>query len=125
MTALPPVLIVEDTLDIANIIMISLERLGLESYHASTGQKAVAYLEQQLPDLIMLDLNLPGMNGWQVLDFAKEQYGEENLRVIVITASTDASNRLIGKLQIVARYVTKPFHPEHLLDVVREVLALD
>lgn len=119
------VLIVEDTIDIANLIMMNLQRMGLGVAHVNNGLKAVEFLQAHRPDLLVLDLNLPGMNGWQVLEHAKQYYGEHQLRVIVTTAAGDASNRLVGKLQYVDRYLTKPFTPNELMDAVREVLELD
>lgn len=119
------VLIVEDTLDIAEMLEIALEHIGISATLAKNGQVAMDYLDHTQPDLILLDLNLPGINGWQVLEYAKKLYGEHGFRVIVTTANSDGVNRLVGKMQYVSRYVSKPFVPSQIIEVVREVMELD
>jgi DNA-binding response OmpR family regulator len=119
------VLIVEDAEDIAKMLEIGLQQIGIEPALAKNGQIALDYLDQTRPDLILLDLNLPGINGWQVLEYAKKLYGEHSFHVIVTTANTDDVNRLVGKMQYVSSYVQKPFTPDSVIDIVREVLELD
>lgn len=119
------ILIVEDALDIAKMLQISLKQIGIEAVHAKNGKVALDYLDHTEPDLILLDLNLPGINGWQVLEYAKKLYGEHSIRVIVTTANTDEVNRLVGKMQYVSSYVQKPFTIDALIDVVKDVLELD
>jgi chemosensory pili system protein ChpA (sensor histidine kinase/response regulator) len=119
------VLIVEDALDVAKMLQISLEQIGIDAVLAKNGQVALDYLDHTEPDLILLDLNLPKINGWQVLEYAKKLYGEHSIRVIVTTANTDEVNRLVGKMQYVSSYIQKPFTIDSIVDVVRGVLELD
>ena len=119
------VLIVEDTQDIANMLQISLRQIGIDASLAKNGQIALDYLDHTEPDLILLDLNLPVVNGWQVLEYAKKLYGEHSIRVIVTTANTDDINRLVGKMQYVSSYIQKPFTIDSIIEVVREVMELD
>ena len=119
------VLIVEDALDIAKMLQISLKQIGIDAVLAKNGQVALDYLDHTEPDLILLDLNLPIVNGWQVLEHAKKLYGEHSIRVIVTTANTDEVNRLVGKMQYVSSYIQKPFTIDDIVDVVRDVLELD
>lgn len=118
-------LIVEDSDDIAGLIQLMLTRMGIDSHHAGNGFLALNFLENQLPDILLLDLNMPGMSGWQVLDAIKERYPDAAFPVIVLTALADPANRLIGKLQEhVIRYMTKPFELDDLAATVREALGL-
>ncbi len=117
------VLIVEDTFDIAQLLKYTLEEMDLEVVHVDTGSKALAYLEVQSADLILLDIGLPGMTGWQVLDAIKAQRSKERYRIIVLTALTDSANRVIGKFQDVDAYLNKPFDVRRLRQVVGELLA--
>ena len=119
------VLIVEDTIDIGKLLKLSLQQLGIDAFHAKNGQVALEYLDHTEPDLILLDLNLPGINGWKVLEYAKKLYGEHSIRIIVTTANTDEVNRLVGKMQYVSSYIQKPFAPDHVVETVRAVLELD
>jgi len=119
------VLIVEDATDIAVMLQIALRQVRIEAVLAKNGQEALNYLDKTQPDLILLDLNLPGVNGWKVLEHAKKLYGEHSIRVIVTTANTDDVNRLVGRMNYVARYVQKPFSPDEVINIVKEVLELD
>ncbi len=119
------VIIVEDVTDIAQMLQICLKQIGINAHHAKNGKEAVEYLDNIQPDLILLDLNLPGINGWKVLEHAKKLYGEHSIRVIVTTANTDDVNRLVGKMNYVARYVQKPFSPDQVITIVKEVMELD
>jgi DNA-binding response OmpR family regulator len=118
-------LIVEDTDDIAGLMQFTLRRMGIESHHASSGFTALAYLEQNTPDIMLLDINMPGMTGWDVLEALKTRAPEVSFPVIVLTALTDPANRMIGKLQShVVRYLTKPFDMDVFEAAVREALGI-
>jgi DNA-binding response OmpR family regulator len=118
------VLIVEDTNDIAQFVKIALEAMGLDAFHASNSERAMEYLQNNKPDLIVLDIGLPGMSGWQLLDVIKELREKNGIRIVVTTAFTDPANRLMGKLQEVDRYLFKPFEVKELQDVVGELLQM-
>ncbi len=118
------VLIVEDTIEFAKLTAMTLQRIGLNSFHARDGDEAVTYLNQHRPDLVLLDLNLPGMSGWQVLEHLTSLYGESSVPVIVTSAYSDGANRLIGKLQAVYKYMIKPIMPRELMTTVEQALGL-
>lgn len=118
------VLIVEDDSDIGKMLKITLQDLDIDATHAKNGELAIQYLEENHPDLILLDLNLPIINGWKVLEFAKERYGK-TFHVIVITANADGVNRLVGKMQDVTHYIQKPFIPNELVELVSSLLELN
>jgi len=122
------VLIVEDIEDLAGVMQITLRRMGIESYHASDGYIALDYLAQNTPDLVLLDIGLPGMSGWEVLEQIKANMNDNDIPfpIIILTAFNDPANRLIGKLQkYVTQYVTKPFEVETLRKAVRGALQLE
>ncbi|MBC7813415.1 MAG: response regulator [Burkholderiales bacterium] len=120
------VLIVEDIEDLAGVMQITLRRMGIESYHASDGYIALDYLAENTPDLVLLDIGLPGMSGWEVLEQIKASMDEIPFPIIILTAFNDPANRLIGKLQkYVTQYVTKPFEVETLRKAVRGALQLE
>lgn len=118
------VLVVEDNTEIADITLRTLNRMGIEARWASDGHQAKAILNEGLPDLILLDLNLGEMDGWHVLEYAKKLHGETNLKVVVMTAADDSANRVIGKLQPVIRYLVKPVERAVLVKTVNEILGL-
>jgi DNA-binding response OmpR family regulator len=113
------VLIVEDTQEFAELARIILTRAGMNTYHAATGEAAIAYLQAERPDLILLDLYLEdNITGWNVLECATEKYGQNSIPVVVTTAHNDPANRLVGKLQDIAGYLVKPFTGRELLDAI-------
>lgn len=121
----PLVLIVEDAIELAQISQITLSRLGLRTMHAVNGQRALEMLVEQTPDLMLLDIGLPGMNGWEVLERIKLEESAPEFPIIVLTAAGDPVNRLIGKLQErVKRYIVKPYSVDELKQAVREILEL-
>lgn len=121
----PLVLIVEDAVELAQISQITLSRLGLRTLHAVNGQRALEMLAEQTPDLMLLDIGLPGINGWEVLERIKLDESAPEFPIIVLTAAGDPVNRLIGKLQErVKRYIVKPYSVDELKQAVREVLEL-
>jgi DNA-binding response OmpR family regulator len=118
-------LIAEDTFDIAGLMQLTLARINVESHHASNGILALEFLANRLPDVLLLDINMPGKNGWQVLEGVKELYPDSTFPVIVLTALDDPANKLIGKLQArVFRYLTKPFDPRELEATVKDALGI-
>jgi CheY-like chemotaxis protein len=122
----PAVLIVEDAFELAEILQLTLRRLKLRTAHESFGVRAAERFRELNPDVVLLDISLPDIPGWQVLESIKESTKEMGTRmpiVIVITAFGDPANRLIGKLQGVYRYLIKPFTPREVEQIVREALS--
>ncbi len=119
-------LIIEDTPDLADLLEVTLKRLGLQVMVARRGSHALNCIEEAMPDVILLDIHLPDMTGWKVLEALKEKRavpGAKNPAVIVITAYGDAANRLVGKLQGVHQYLVKPLKPEEVEEVVQRALG--
>jgi DNA-binding response OmpR family regulator len=118
------VLLVEDNAAMAEMMLTCLAHLKLKTQHKSTGEEAWELLENYKPDLILLDLSLPKMSGWELLEKVKAKYGDHDIPVIVVTALTDKPNRIIGRLQYVSRYLTKPFTIQELSTAINDVLEL-
>jgi DNA-binding response OmpR family regulator len=119
------ILVVEDTAPMAKLTMMALQRGGFETFfHAENGEVAIEFLENNMPDLILLDLNLPGVSGWGVMEFMEHKYGTNNIPVIVTTAMGDSANRVVGRLQNVYKYMVKPFTPHDLIEAVESALNL-
>ena len=119
----PLVMIVEDTQYIGELAALILKRIGLEAELCLTAEDAIRYMEDvALPDLIVLDIGMPGMSGWEFLDIIKAYQDTKTIPVIVTTAYSDAANRLIGRLREVDRYLTKPYKPNELQSIVSQIL---
>lgn len=112
------VLILEDTTELAEVIQATLERLNIRVAIETHGGKALSHYESVKPDVVLLDLGLPDMNGWKFLEAIKEKYKSQLPVIIVITAYGDPANRLVGKLQGVFDYLIKPFTSDEVERVV-------
>ena len=123
MAAKPHVLIVEDEGDIADLIRHTLERSGEASAEiAGSGDAALKAVADRLPDLLILDLNLPVLSGIEVCRILRSRPDTRALPIIMLTARTSDDNR-IGGLDLGADdYVTKPFNLRELTARVRAVL---
>lgn len=122
----PLVLLVEDTDDYAVMVRETLRRIPVDILHARNGRQAGEMLSENNPDVIVLDIGLPDMTGWNILDLFKERFEqmppEQRPRVVVLTAYSDAANRLIGKFQHIFRFMVKTATPSELQAAVREAI---
>ena len=116
------VLIVEDTVELAEVIEATLQNMGLKTFHETHGAKALTMFKDKKPDLVLLDIGLPDMLGWKVLESLKEMKKAGRPKIVIITAYADAANRVMGKLQDVDEYLIKPFSPDEVERVVTRVL---
>jgi DNA-binding response OmpR family regulator len=124
-TATRPILVsVEDEEGIYELLRLTLEPLPLDFYHAFNGVDAIQLIAEKKPDLLILDIGLPDMNGWDVLKAViAEDIKPDN--IIVLTAYNAPTHRLIAHLQAVDLYLNKPFLPNELRKIVTEMLDLD
>jgi DNA-binding response OmpR family regulator len=120
--ASPRILIVEDDPAIAAFVQTALEREGFAPEVAETGEQALARVEAAPPDLVLLDLMLPGMAGLQVCLALRRR--PAYLPIIMLTAKDDEVDKIVG-LEIGADdYITKPFKTRELIARVRAILRL-
>src|SRR5688572_27262452 len=118
MTPMTRILVAEDDRDIRRLVADVLTHAGFEVAIATDGPSAMREVRQARPDLLVLDLGLPGMDG---LDVARTIRRESDLPIIMLTARADESDTLVG-LEIGADdYVTKPFSPKELVARIRAV----
>jgi DNA-binding response OmpR family regulator len=109
------VLLVEDETDIRELIRYSLEQAGLEVEEASDGAEALDKLRAFVPDLLVLDLMLPGMPGLEVCQRLRSRADTMQLPIMVVSAKAAASDKALGLAMGADDYVTKPFSPRDLL----------
>lgn len=113
------ILIVEDEIELVHVLRDYLERAGFRVQTASNGPEAVSQFRHATPDLVLLDLNLPGMDG---LDVARQMRRDSDVPIIMVTARVEETDRLIGLELGADDYVTKPFSPREVVARVRAVL---
>lgn len=119
MTGVPKVLVVDDELKIARLVRDYLIEAGFDVALASTGPAAVASVRSDRPDLVVLDLGLPGMDGY---DVTRAIRGQSAIPIIMLTARSEETDRIVGLELGADDYVVKPFSPRELVARVKAVL---
>ena len=119
MSGVTTVLIVEDELKITRLVRDYLEQAGFAVLEAADGQAALSLARAERPDMIVLDLSLPGMDG---LDVTRRLRETSSVPIIMLTARTEESDRIVGLELGADDYVTKPFSPKELVARIRAVL---
>lgn len=119
------VLVVDDDADIRLLVAFALEDSGFGVRQASTGAEALAALEEKAPDLMVLDVMMPGMDGFGVLTEMRERQLAPGTRVLILTCKTEERDHLRGWEVGADEYLTKPFDPEELVIRLQCLLAAD
>lgn len=113
------ILIVEDEASIRNIVQTYLENAGFVAICVDNGPEALTLAREQNPDLIILDLNLPGMDGTEVAARVRQ---ESDVYILMLTARSEESDRVAGLRIGADDYLTKPFSPRELVARVEAIL---
>lgn len=117
------IMVVDDDPDILEVLYFNLKARGFSVTTVSSGQEALMAVPIEQPDLLLLDVIMPDLDGWEVLKIIKDHYEVSEMKVIMLTAKNTERDKLIGKSILKADgYVTKPFDIDELLDVIREIL---
>ena len=122
MNSAPRILVVEDEPDIAALIAYQLTREGFRVETAATGTDAMASVNRAVPDLLVLDLMLPGMSGDEVLDVLRKEPATQSTPVLILTAKKQQEDRIRGLELGADDYLTKPFSPRELVLRVHAIL---
>jgi two-component system response regulator VicR len=117
---------IEDEEEMIDLVQLILTRRGFEVTGATDGQSGLRAIANLKPDLVLLDLMMPEMSGWDVYQKMKADDQMKNIPVIVITAKAQNIDKVLGlHIAKVQDYITKPFGPSELLQSVERVLKLD
>jgi CheY-like chemotaxis protein len=118
------IMVVDDNADIITIVKTILEGSGYQVICASSGQELFTYLEKSKPDLIVLDIMMPQMDGLQVLTRLKETADTASIPVILLTAKVQYEDVLGGYKLGADYYITKPFTSSQLLNGINLLLGV-
>jgi two-component system, OmpR family, response regulator VicR len=117
------ILCVEDEPEMIDLIRLILGRRGFEVKGANGGVEGLKIIRQEPPDLVLLDLMMPDMDGWEVYQQMKADEKTKNIPVIVVTAKAQSIDKVLGlHIAKVDDYITKPFSPQDLMNSVEKVL---
>lgn len=113
------ILIVEDEPSIAEVVGLYLNRAGFQVQFAKDGRQAMSFLEKRTPDLVVMDIMLPEMDGISLTRWLRDH---SNVPIIIVTARREEIDRIAGLEMGADDYVVKPFSPQELVSRVRAVL---
>ncbi len=120
------VVCIEDEPEMIELIKLILGRRDFELIGAVGGREGLGTVRKIKPDLVLLDLMMPDMDGWEVYQQIKADEELRDIPVIVVTAKAQSIDRVLGlHIAKVDDYVTKPFGPQELLASVKKVLNLE
>lgn len=117
------ILVVDDDREMVELIQLFLDNAGYVTLSAFSGEEALEKTFNEKPDLILLDIMMPRIDGWEVLRRIKEDPEARKIPVAFITARTQNIDKMIGlSVMKAAGYITKPFSKQELLGEVRRIL---
>jgi DNA-binding response OmpR family regulator len=117
------ILIVDDEDDILNLVRLILEDAGFECETARNGKEGLSMIHQQNFDLVLLDIMMPVLTGWEVLHFLRDNEQTRNLPVAMLTARAFSAETPGIEITAYSDYIMKPFEPDDLVQRVRKILA--
>lgn len=117
------ILIVDDDMDTLRLVGLMLERQGYEVIAANNGNQAVMLAVSEQPDMILLDIMMPDMDGYEVTNQVRDNPGTTHIPIIMFTAKTQIDDKLMGFEVGADDYLTKPTQPRELFAHVKAVLA--
>jgi PAS domain S-box-containing protein len=118
------ILLVDDKADILLLCRLNLEAEGHEIVEASDGRSALEAVAREEPDLVILDVMMPGLDGWEVLSSLRADPRTAELPVIMLTAKAQERDQIHGWQLGTTAYLTKPFTPDALVATVRDALVV-
>lgn len=117
------VLCIEDETEMSQLMGMILSRHGFDTRLALNGREGIHMLQEFVPDVILLDLMMPDMDGWEVYQHLKSDSSTAAIPVVVVTARSQASEKTAAlKVAQVDDYLVKPFNPDQLVETVARVL---
>lgn len=115
---------IEDEAEMIDLVRLILGRRGYIVLGANGGREGLDLVRKELPDLVLLDLMMPDMDGWDVYHQIKSEEQTRDIPVIVITAKAQNIDKILGlHIAKVEDYISKPFSPQELLERVEQVLS--
>jgi CheY-like chemotaxis protein len=114
---------VDDNTAILEIVSELISAAGYQPMTATGGRECLSKIQSERPDLVLLDINMPDMDGWSVLRTLKEKGLAENTKIMMLTATTEIGTDIFGLQDVVSGYIRKPFNNDDLSARLREMLG--
>jgi DNA-binding response OmpR family regulator len=119
------VLVIEDESLIVRVIKESVADLPIKLLSAPDGISGLAMVKEHMPTLVLLDLALPGIDGWEILDDIRSHASTESMPVVIVTAHGDTAMEVESRKRGANGFVAKPFRPNDLREVIVRYLPSD
>ena len=116
------VMIIDDEEDILKLVSLNLEKSGFKTKTYTESNQLFSALKKEIPALIILDLMLPDKDGFDICKELKKNSNYENIPIIMLTAKSDETDKILGLELGAEDYVTKPFSPKELVARVKVIL---
>ena len=116
------ILVIDDQPDIRLMCRVNLALEGYDVLEAADGESGLSMVNEQHPDLVLLDIMMPGVDGWQVLESIKSNAATASVPVVLLTARVQREDEIRGWSSGASDYLSKPFNPSTLSAVVRRAL---
>jgi DNA-binding response OmpR family regulator len=116
------ILVVDDEVNIVKAISLRLEKAGYEVITAHDGVAALSKAREESPDLIILDIMLPQMDGYKVCRLLKFDQNRKHIPILMLTAKIEEEDKALGKKTGADMYMTKPFDYKKILDAIKTLL---
>jgi len=118
------IICIEDEPEMIELIRLILERRGFEVKGAGGGVEGLKVVREERPDLVLLDLMMPDLDGWEVYQQMKADEATRNIPVIVVTAKAQSIDKVLGlHIAKVDDYIAKPFSPQELIASVEKIFG--
>lgn len=119
------VVCIEDEPEMIDLVRLILSRKGFEVIGADGGVEGLQTVKREKPDLVLLDLMMPDMDGWEVYQQIKADEDLRGIPIVVVTAKAQSIDKVLGlHIAKVDDYITKPFGPQELLESVEKILGI-
>ncbi len=118
------IMVVDDEPDVVDLVKLVLESDGFDVVTAYSGKEALEKIGKEMPDLVLLDIMMPQMDGWEVYSRIRANPKTKDIPVAMLTAKSQSIDKMIGLHVVkVDDYITKPFGRSELLERVKKILA--
>ena len=118
------ILYIDDEAGMVELVQLVMQKEGMTVQGASSGNEGLAIMHKSPPKIVLLDIMMPDMDGWEVYQQIRADAALKDIPVIIVTVRSNRLEEIIAKLRAgVDGYITKPFNPSQLREAVKEVLS--
>ena len=118
----PLILLADDDLDIRTLVRLAIEPLDCDIIEASDGEMALEHILVEAPDLVVLDVMMPGLTGWEICKYVKSKEGYQDILILMLTAVGEVVNNMTAPLYGADAHLDKPFDMDEIVEVVQKLL---